>query len=141
MLRCDQCGNMTNNKRFCCLKCTSDWNNSHVSVETNKKRGKKNNEVGRIPLNLFDVSNRTKIKILNRLNCGCSVCGWKEAACDLHHIVPKKKGGTNDHYNLTLLCPNCHRLAHSGKELTLINIQEQFGEAWREHYYSHHQGE
>ena len=137
MIKCDQCGKVTKNKRFCSVKCTLSWNNSHVSEETNRKRGKKNSVGTKIPENIFDVSNRTKVKILNRLNNGCSVCGWAEASCDLHHIIPKSRGGTNNHDNLTLICPNCHRLAHSGKELNFISLKEQVGENWRKYYYAH----
>jgi 5-methylcytosine-specific restriction endonuclease McrA len=88
---------------------------------------------------LLDLSSRTVTKILKRMNLPCSNCGWhiKNVICDVHHIIPKKEGGTNEHSNLTYICPNCHRLAHSGmlNINTLINLNDYIGDAWKEHYF------
>lgn len=84
---------------------------------------------------IFDVSSRTKTKILKRLNIGCSNCGWNEATCDIHHIIEKSKGGTDDHENLTYLCPNCHRLAHNKKLTKFMTLKEQVGDEWLKLYY------
>ena len=59
-----------------------------------------------------------KVKHLNYLvsqfvdTFSCFNCGWGKAICDVHHIVPKSKGGSDAHSNLTVVCPNCHRLIH-----------------------------
>lgn len=45
----------------------------------------------------------------------CVVCGWHEASTDIHHKIPRGKGGDNTTANLTILCPNHHRMAHRGK--------------------------
>lgn len=45
----------------------------------------------------------------------CQNCKWDEANCDVHHILPRSKGGTNEKSNLIILCPNCHRLMHKNK--------------------------
>ena len=38
---------------------------------------------------------------------------------DIHHLVPRSRGGTNHPVNLVTLCPACHRLAHRrGMDLT-----------------------
>ena len=42
----------------------------------------------------------------------CFSCGWDRAMCDVHHVVPRSKGGGNTYDNLTIVCPNCHRLIH-----------------------------
>lgn len=42
----------------------------------------------------------------------CEICGWKECARDLHHIIPVSKGGKNSISNLISLCPNHHRMVH-----------------------------
>lgn len=65
------------------------------------------------PQSLLDLSSRTVSKILYRAHCSCSICGWNESTCDIHHIVPKSKGGTNDADNLIIVCPNCHRVIHT----------------------------
>ncbi len=40
---------------------------------------------------------------------------------DIHHIVPRAKGGSNDPTNLVTLCSSCHRLWHEkGGDLTWL---------------------
>lgn len=43
----------------------------------------------------------------------CSYCGLAYDLLDWHHIIPCSEGGSDDPDNLTYLCPNCHRLAHT----------------------------
>jgi 5-methylcytosine-specific restriction endonuclease McrA len=105
------------------------------SDETKKKQAKSFS--GKIPDSLFDVSSRTLQKILKRMGVKCSNCGWDKTTCDVHHIVPRAQGGTNANENLTILCPNCHRMAHENKLSDMINIEQQYGDKWREHYFSH----
>lgn len=40
----------------------------------------------------------------------CYFCDWSEI--QLHHIIRKKDGGTNEDDNLLPLCRFCHRLLH-----------------------------
>jgi 5-methylcytosine-specific restriction endonuclease McrA len=86
--------------------------------------------------NLFDMSKRTISKVLKRLKIHCSRCDWYEEGVvgDVHHIIPKKVGGSDEHTNLTYLCPNCHRTVHSGKidSTELKTIQEQIGDTWKD---------
>ena len=44
----------------------------------------------------------------------CMRCGWQEASCDTHHIIPKSEGGCYSIKNGIILCPNCHRIADVG---------------------------
>lgn len=59
----------------------------------------------------------------------CMRCGWAEASCDTHHILPKSKGGSYSLENGIILCPNCHRLADSGilseQDLRIIRMNAQ----------------
>lgn len=48
----------------------------------------------------------------------CMRCGWNEASCDTHHIIPKSRGGQYIIENGIVLCPNCHRLADFGLLVT-----------------------
>lgn len=84
--------------------------------------------------NIFEVSSRTRCKIIKRLGIECSSCGWDKSVCDLHHIIPKSIGGTNDHTNLTVLCPNCHRLAHDKKITDFTSLEEHVGDRWKDYY-------
>jgi 5-methylcytosine-specific restriction endonuclease McrA len=42
----------------------------------------------------------------------CEKCGWDTARCDVHHRVPKARGGLHTLVNAVVLCPNCHRIEH-----------------------------
>jgi len=57
---------------------------------------------------------RTRSGFYERLlgRTGCSVCGWWGAGVDVHHIVPRHKGGGDEPENLIRLCANHHRLIH-----------------------------
>lgn len=43
----------------------------------------------------------------------CEVCG--KTAADIHHALPKGRGGKDDADNLIALCRECHNLAHENK--------------------------
>lgn len=83
---------------------------------------------------LFDFSKRTISKILNRMDIGCSICGWNKTICDIHHIIERKNGGTDDHSNLTYVCPNCHRMIHNNLLNPKMNLLEQIGDSWKDYY-------
>lgn len=107
----------------------------HKHKESTKSKIGKSLNIPKIPRNIFDVSSRTRLKILKRLGIGCATCGWDKASCDIHHIKPQSVGGSNDHSNLTYICPNCHRLAHSGLLTEFKTLEQQIGELWTESYY------
>ena len=64
---------------------------------------------------LLDYSKRTVMKILKRAGRGCEICGWNEESCDVHHITPKSKGGSDENSNLIIVCPCCHRMCHNNR--------------------------
>lgn len=43
----------------------------------------------------------------------CNLCKWK-GPCDKHRIVMGRDGGRYKRGNVMVLCPNCHRLVHTG---------------------------
>lgn len=87
------------------------------------------------PNSIRELSKRTITKIFKRLKLSCSNCGWDKTVCDVHHIIPKSIGGTDDHSNLTYICPNCHRLAHEKKIESFTNLEDQIGETWKDYYF------
>lgn len=91
----------------------------------------------KIPKSLLDMSKRTSSKIMKRMELGCFNCNWNLGSCDIHHIIPKSEGGTDDSENLTYICPNCHRLAHENKLLEFVSIKDKIGEKWRDFYFAH----
>jgi hypothetical protein len=86
---------------------------------------------------ILDVSKRTSHKILKRIGLGCCICGWNEAPCDIHHINGKKVKDANGHWNLTILCPNHHRMYHNKKiqRSDIKNLIEYFPDDWNKHYH------
>lgn len=89
------------------------------------------------PTSLLEVSSRTVRKVLTRLKVGCSRCSWSEGISDIHHIRGRKIPDANNHNNLTLICPNCHRLVHERKVKpeTLIPLSVYIGDTWKRYYY------
>lgn len=88
---------------------------------------------------IMDLSKRTIRKVLARLDIPCSNCGWHVTgvASDIHHIIERCKGGTDDMDNLSYICPNCHRLVHAGilESEKLVNMQDYIGNTWKKYYY------
>jgi 5-methylcytosine-specific restriction endonuclease McrA len=99
----------------------------------NSTKGKFKNEI----TSILETSSRTTSKILKRLDLSCSICGWKEGSLDIHHINGRKIPNANQHENLTVLCPNCHRLTHEGKigKDRLINLVSLLPNNWKEVYF------
>ncbi|RLD64349.1 MAG: hypothetical protein DRJ01_01190 [Bacteroidetes bacterium] len=112
-------------------KLSFDNKSKHEREKEKKKSYIREQEI----FSILEVSKRTVSKILIRMNLRCSVCGWNESVCDIHHIIPKSEGGSDEHTNLTYLCPNCHRLAHKDKLKDFVNLWDYIGESWREFYY------
>ena len=88
---------------------------------------------------ILDCSKRTISKILNRSKIGCAICGWNESTCDIHHIIEKSKGGSNDISNLIIVCPNHHRIIHTNKcysieYLKKLSIKNTFNN-WKDYYH------
>ena len=109
-------------------------NNPEVAQNSSKAHLK---QIGDSITSILDVSSRTTVKILKRLNIGCSLCGWDKASCDVHHIKGRQIEDANAHSNLAYLCPNCHRLVHSGVigRDALISLETQIGDRWKDYYY------
>lgn len=144
--------------KFCSSSCsTSNRNKNWKPTEEHKKKASKalktwwelhpekqkehgiNSQKGKHkkPRTILDLSSRTVSKICRRLNLACSRCKWNEEVGDIHHIIPRNQGGTNEHGNLTYLCPNCHRLAGRGKiePQYLITLKDYIKDEWLEVYY------
>lgn len=91
------------------------------------------------PDSILDVSKRTISKILKRSNQKCSICGWNESTCDIHHIIPKKYKGDDSTDNLIIVCPNCHRVIHTTNKYSIeflktLSISKIFSN-WQDFYH------
>lgn len=59
----------------------------------------------------------TKAMVLNRDGYTCQYCKGKhkDSKLEVHHIVFRSKGGSDEESNLITLCHTCHKDLHSGK--------------------------
>ena len=55
-----------------------------------------------------------KEAVLNRDNYTCQCCGKKHTRLEVHHIIYRNQGGTDDEDNLITLCEDCHKAIHDG---------------------------
>lgn len=59
----------------------------------------------------------TKAMVLNRDNYTCQYCKGKhkDSKLEVHHILFRNQGGSDEESNLITLCHTCHKDLHSGK--------------------------
>lgn len=59
----------------------------------------------------------TKAMVLNRDRYKCQCCKnkHKDSKLEVHHIIFRNQGGSDDESNLITLCHTCHKDLHSGK--------------------------
>ena len=112
--------------KFCSQSCSSIYNNArkpyydYTCIACNQPFKSKSKHVKYCSVkckNYNSVVDKNKYRYhLNKLindvigTHECFNCGWNRATCDVHHIIPRCDEGKNDYANLTILCPNCHRL-------------------------------
>jgi DNA-directed RNA polymerase subunit RPC12/RpoP len=104
---------------YVCVNCNTSFQKKKIKngrkiVCDNCKRKVVHFKEGSV--SLMDLSSRTISKIFKRAKIGCAICGWNESIGDVHHIVEKSNGGTNEISNLIYVCPNHHRIIHSEKK-------------------------
>lgn len=51
--------------------------------------------------------------LFNIVGARCKFCGFDDWV-EVHHIVPRREGGTETYENLLVVCPNHHALIHAG---------------------------
>lgn len=131
--QCENCGDQfQTNKRI------KNGRKIHCDNCKQKRPHKKNiNEI----TSIYQLSSRTRKKIMKKMDIGCYICGWKQASLDTHHIVYKSQQGGDEHSNLINICPNCHRIIHTTNKfskqfLKKITIQKNqyFQNNWKKFY-------
>lgn len=70
---------------------------------------------GRRRVTAYTSPNTFRLMIRREFLDCCAICGWDEAPCDIAHIEARKNGGADAFENVTILCPNHHRLFDMGK--------------------------
>lgn len=114
-VKCVQCGTEIlagKHAKTCSPKCYKEYSNS-----PNRKHS-----LGRPKKPLNSLSTRSvKRRVLEERGGKCEVCGYnKTPVLEVHHILEKSKGGTDNPDNLIVLCRNCHGEVHSN----LLNLKE-----------------
>ncbi len=135
--------------KFCIRKCSAEYNNvlrnytltcehCKISYESKNRSSKfcsrqcgklyREFNTGKKVYKRETLARRVK-KLLedNSMPFSCFECGWDLDVPDVHHILNKSEGGSDEFSNLTCLCPNHHRLAHRNKLLTLTSVSERIG--------------
>jgi len=76
-------------------------------VEMGEKEDKRLNETKEKSLS------KIKIDLINEKQA-CEICSYNfKSILQIHHIVPKSLGGSDELNNLIILCPNCHKIIHA----------------------------
>lgn len=85
-----------------------------VDYKDNEKKEEKEGKVIEKQVILQRIGIGGKYRWLYEKQKGkCVVCGFDEVI-EVHHIIPRYLGGTEDPENLVLLCPNHHALVDRG---------------------------
>lgn len=72
-------------------------------------KGRKANKAKRTSTRTF------RIDLMKQRGKACQLCGYDRFDIfNIHHIVEKHNGGTDELDNLLLVCPNCHTEIHKG---------------------------
>lgn len=105
--KCDMCGKpymaraSRPNRKYCSRECMYKSKSTILAGVNNPNyRHGKNLTSGRYTANLHYERK-------------CIICGF-DIVVQIHHIIGRAKGGTNDAANLAVLCPNHHAMAELG---------------------------
>mgnify|MGYP006281058721 CR=1 FL=1 len=70
--------------------------------------------------------NSLRNEVLRRDEHTCQNCGQStNVELEVHHIVPKSKGGTHKMSNLRTLCKDCHSSIHTSQEAPTSTAQSE----------------
>lgn len=80
-----------------------------------------------MPKNNKPIPRKTQKLVYQQANSRCSFCEEINVSLlELHHIVSRADGGSNDPHNLLLVCKNCHGLIEAGDiSLEEVNKKKQ----------------
>lgn len=113
-----------NGLQSCCKSCADIYNaiykknnREKIKINKHKRRALEKNASGKL-------SNGITNKLLTLQNNLCIVCRNKLIKYHIDHIVPLSKGGSNDDYNVQLLCPSCN---HQKNAKHPIDFMQQKG--------------
>ena len=71
----------------------------------------------------YEYSSRREA-VLHRDNYTCQCCGKKHVRLEVHHIIFRSMGGTDDERNLITLCEKCHKAIHDGILILTVKLEK-----------------
>jgi len=115
---------------YCSNKCQAD-----LQYRAYINRWKQGLEHGRRGIQAKNLSGHVKRYLKEKLGEACSECGWNKqnpvtlsVPLEIDHVDGNSENNTE--INLRLLCPNCHALTPSFR-----NLNKGRGRAWRRQKY------
>lgn len=103
---CPICGNIFVGRKNTCSRSCSNKSRTGIKYDGLNSRNKSNK------------SNRLKNQLAFIRKGICERCGNNNYnILQVHHIIQRKDGGSDDLSNLELLCPNCHYTEHLGHSI------------------------
>lgn len=61
-----------------------------------------------------NITKQIRKAVYRRDGWECALCGRRDGL-QIHHVVPRGKGGVDEMWNLITLCPMCHQLIHGDR--------------------------
>jgi len=85
---------------------------------------------------MSQITKTRREEVLSEKGHECRFCGVTEAqhkedhgrSLDIHHIIPKRQGGTDDVSNLLPVCIDCHRTLEETQGKALTRIRDEHTE-------------
>ncbi len=78
-----------------------------------------------MPRNDKAIPRKTQKLVFQQAKSRCSFCDESNVSLlELHHIVSRADGGSNDPHNLLLVCKNCHGLVEAG-DISLEEVMKK----------------
>ena len=71
-----------------------------------------------------NIPNETRKAVYRRDGFRCALCD-ETRYLQIHHVIPRGKGGNDSVYNLITLCSKCHALAHGTNVYDFDDITQE----------------
>lgn len=114
--------------RICLKEGSKEQINAEKCYMCPYKEYKKQKTIKKVSKKKIKVSHETYMKVYNRDNGICQMCGSNQNL-NLHHILyrSQRRDLIDEPTNCIMLCSDCHRLVHSNKKKYQPMLLEMMG--------------